>query len=40
MNTGGKICKDDFSYNSKTNKEFLNPKQLQKLIKSHSSDFE
>ena len=40
MNTGGKICKDDFSYNSKTNKEFLNPKQLQKLIKSNSSDFE
>ena len=40
MNTGGKICKDDFSYNSKTNKEFLNSKQLQKLIKSHTSDFE
>ena len=40
LNKGGKFCKDDFSYNSKTNKEFLKPQQLQKLIKSHLSDFE
>ena len=40
LNKGGKLCKDDFSYNSKTNKEFLKPQQLQKLIKSHLSDFE
>ena len=40
LNKGGKVCKDDFSYNSKTNKEFLKPQQLQKLIKSHLSDFE
>ena len=40
LNKKGKFCKDDFSYNSKTNKEFLKPQQLQKLIKSHLSDFE
>ena len=40
LNRGGKFCKDDFSYNSKTNKQFLKPQQLQKLIKSHLPDFE
>ena len=40
LNKGGKVCKDNFSYNSKTNKEFLEPKQLKKLIKSHLSDIE
>ena len=40
LKKGGKNCGNDFSYNSKINKKFLKTSQLQKLIKSHLSDFE
>lgn len=34
-NKGGKFCKEEFSYNSKTNKKFLSVQELKKIIKSH-----
>ena len=40
LNKGGQKCGNDFAYNSKINKKFLKTSQLQKLIKSHLSDFE
>lgn len=32
---GGKFCRDEFSYNSKSNKKFLSILELQKIIKNH-----
>ena len=40
LKRGGKSCTAGFSYNSKSNKEFLSISKIQKLIKSQSSDFE
>mgnify|MGYP001258966824 FL=1 len=33
---GGKFCRDEFSYNSKSNMKFLSILELQKIIKNHS----
>ena len=40
LNKTGKTCSDEFSYNSKNNKDYLSVNQLKRLIKNNQKDFE
>ena len=40
LNKSGKDCRNEFSYDSKNNKNYLNIDQLKKLIQKNQKDFE
>ena len=39
-NKSGKLCPENFSYNSRNNKNFITSTEINKLIKNNIKDFE